>query len=325
MTPARRTVLALLAAGATAAGTAGAAEVFVTVSNTNNTYAPSVVFIQPGDTVTWTFAGGPMPHNVQADDGSFQKQAMSTPWTFSHLFPDPGTWRYYCVVHGGPGGSGMSGQVIVGARTAWAPQDAVITLGAWDFSARTAPGAWGSAATPPFHRTGSAAGEILVAGVPLPSGDQITSLEIAGCDNGAGSLTARLYRCLDPEYTCTAIATVTASGTPACGFSSVAVTNVTNGTVDNFAYSYAVEVQMGASQSLRAVRVFHRRRASPGPVTATFADVPTTDSRFRYVEALVAAGITGGCGGGNFCPDSPVTRGQMAVFLAVALDLFWAN
>jgi hypothetical protein len=216
----------------------------------------------------------------------------------------------------------MAGQVIVGARAAWAPQDVATTLNAWDFSSRVAPGAWSSAATPSFHRTGSAAGETLVAGVDLPSGSQITGLEVAGCDNGAGSLTARLYRCLDPEFTCTAVATVTPSGTPACAFSSVAVTNAT---VDNLGSSYAVEVQMGASQSFRAVRVFHRRVVSPAPATATFSDVPTTDSRFRFVEALVAAGITGGCGGGNYCPDDAVTRGQMAVFLAVALGLYWAN
>jgi hypothetical protein len=34
-----------------------------------------------------------------------------------------------------------------------------------------------------------------------------------------------------------------------------------------------------------------------------------------WVEALSAAGITGGCGGGNYCPTNPVTRQQMAVFL----------
>jgi hypothetical protein len=31
--------------------------------------------------------------------------------------------------------------------------------------------------------------------------------------------------------------------------------------------------------------------------------------------AFAAEGITGGCGGGNFCPAEPVTREQMAVFL----------
>ena len=36
---------------------------------------------------------------------------------------------------------------------------------------------------------------------------------------------------------------------------------------------------------------------------------------------LVEAGITTGCGSNRFCPDSPVTRGQMAAFLNRALDL----
>jgi hypothetical protein len=38
-----------------------------------------------------------------------------------------------------------------------------------------------------------------------------------------------------------------------------------------------------------------------------------------------ASGITAGCGGGNFCPDNPLTRRQMAVFLAKALGLNWPD
>jgi hypothetical protein len=38
------------------------------------------------------------------------------------------------------------------------------------------------------------------------------------------------------------------------------------------------------------------------------------------IEALVAAGITQGCDEGRFCPDAPVTRGEMASFLARGLD-----
>lgn len=66
-------------------------------------------------------------------------------------------------------------------------------------------------------------------------------------------------------------------------------------------------------------------QVSPGPATATFLNVPTTSPQFKFVEALVAAGITAGCGGGNYCPTLPVTRGQMAVFLAVALGLNFPN
>ncbi len=65
------------------------------------------------------------------------------------------------------------------------------------------------------------------------------------------------------------------------------------------------------------------RTISPAPAAATFSDVPTDHWAFRFVEALAGSGITAGCGGGNYCPDDPVTRGQMAVYLATALGLHW--
>ena len=39
------------------------------------------------------------------------------------------------------------------------------------------------------------------------------------------------------------------------------------------------------------------------------------------INRLAAAGVTGGCGGRDFCPSAPVSRAQMATFLARALDL----
>lgn len=62
---------------------------------------------------------------------------------------------------------------------------------------------------------------------------------------------------------------------------------------------------------------------SPAPGSATFNDVPTNHPFFQFIEALYAAGITGGCQAAPplYCPDNPVTRGQMAVFLAKALGL----
>lgn len=72
-------------------------------------------------------------------------------------------------------------------------------------------------------------------------------------------------------------------------------------------------------------RVFWRRQVSAPPVTADFGDVPTSSPQFQFIEALHAAGITAGCGGGNYCPNDPVTRGQMAIFLAKALGLNWTE
>jgi hypothetical protein len=73
------------------------------------------------------------------------------------------------------------------------------------------------------------------------------------------------------------------------------------------------------------VKVFYRLRVSPAPATATFGDVPVGHPLMRFVEALVAAGSTGGCGGGNYRPDAPLTRGQMAIFLATALGLHFPH
>lgn len=54
------------------------------------------------------------------------------------------------------------------------------------------------------------------------------------------------------------------------------------------------------------------------PPTATgivFGDVPTNAFAAAWIEQMVAEGITSGCGNGNYCPGSTVTRAQMAVFL----------
>lgn len=73
------------------------------------------------------------------------------------------------------------------------------------------------------------------------------------------------------------------------------------------------------------VEIQWHRTVSPAPGAATFNDVPTSHPFFQFVEALKASGITGGCSAAPplYCPDSPVTRGQMAVFLAKALGLNW--
>ncbi|NJC95631.1 MAG: S-layer homology domain-containing protein [Anaerolineae bacterium] len=46
-----------------------------------------------------------------------------------------------------------------------------------------------------------------------------------------------------------------------------------------------------------------------------FGDVPVNYWAAAWVKQFAAEGITGGCGNGNYCPDLPVTRAQMAVFL----------
>src|SRR6266511_2136084 len=49
-----------------------------------------------------------------------------------------------------------------------------------------------------------------------------------------------------------------------------------------------------------------------------FNDVPSNYWSAAWIKQLAADGITTGCGAGNYCPDYPVTRAQMAVFLLKA-------
>jgi len=77
--------------------------------------------------------------------------------------------------------------------------------------------------------------------------------------------------------------------------------------------------------ALGGARITWHRTVSPPPDSPTFTDVPSGHPFFPYIEALSASGITAGCGDGKFCPDAPLTRGQMAVFLSLALGLHWAE
>lgn len=80
-----------------------------------------------------------------------------------------------------------------------------------------------------------------------------------------------------------------------------------------------------ATNNLGAVALRWKRQVSPDPPYATFTDVPQGAPFHRDIEALVASGITVGCGNGRYCPENPVTRGQMAAFLSRALGLHWSQ
>ncbi len=169
------------------------------------------------------------------------------------------------------------------------------------------------------------AGCFLEAPLYLPAGATITSVEVDGCDTDAASnVFVSVFQIGLSESSKTTVATAVTSGTPGCA---VLVATPGVNTIDNANNSYWVEIALGGTAGttrFQAVRVFYKLQVSPNPATATFSDVPVSHPQHRFVEAMVAAGITAGCGGGNFCPDANLTRGQMAVFLSVALGLQWA-
>jgi plastocyanin len=78
-----------------------------------NRFEPANVTIPVGTTVTWTWVGG--FHDVtSAGNPTFASsgQPVSAPNTFSQTFSSPGTYVYYCSVHGSPT-SGMRGTIVV--------------------------------------------------------------------------------------------------------------------------------------------------------------------------------------------------------------------
>ena len=101
---------------ATAAGTGGGpAPVQIQLRNDggNNRFEPANVTIPVGTTVTWNWVGGihnVMPTGNPAFTGS--GNPISAPHAFSHTFSSPGTYVYFCIVHGSAS-AGMRGTIVV--------------------------------------------------------------------------------------------------------------------------------------------------------------------------------------------------------------------
>lgn len=85
-------------------------------------FDPEQVSIASGGKVVWKQTGR-QPHSVTAVDGSFDSHPGCGPVAiedcasegdaFGHSFRKPGTYEYYCRVHGLPDGTGMAATVVV--------------------------------------------------------------------------------------------------------------------------------------------------------------------------------------------------------------------
>jgi plastocyanin len=68
--------------------------------------------VKAGTTVVWTNLDS-IQHSVTADDNSFDSGTLNKGGTFSQTFSKAGTFPYYCIFHGGPGGQGMASIITV--------------------------------------------------------------------------------------------------------------------------------------------------------------------------------------------------------------------
>jgi parallel beta-helix repeat protein len=86
----------------------------------------------------------------------------------------------------------------------------------------------------------------------------------------------------------------------------------------NYCPEQAVTREEMAAFIIRALGDFN----PPAPAQQRFADVPPSNSFYAFIDEMAVRQITVGCGAGNYCPASPVTREQMAAFIIRALGEF---
>tara|TARA_B110000285_G_scaffold133327_1_gene149588 strand:- start:435 stop:2474 length:2040 start_codon:yes stop_codon:yes gene_type:complete len=150
------------------------------VTTVGNTFSPSNITINQGDTVTWTNSGG--SHNVNAtlstypnNPEGFGNSVSSTSWTLQHIFSIPGNYDYQCDPHTG---MGMVGTVVVNATSTSNP---VLSLkGVLDLH---------GSGNPVYSGTDGKA-------IHLIATDNISDLSVYSLDvisNGSGSLNSSEY------------------------------------------------------------------------------------------------------------------------------------
>ena len=155
----------------------------------------------------------------------------------------------------------------------------------------------------------------------------IESITINSCNtNPTLAINVFLYQYTDPAGSIATLAFFPVPANSGCGSTSFSLP--TPPVVDNNGSTYMLDISMQSGDetlAFRSVKVAYRLQVSPAPAVPTFSDVPVSDFGFQFIEALAATGITGGCGGGNFCPDRPLTRRQAAILLAKTLGLNFPN
>ncbi len=183
----------------------------------------------------------------------------------------------------------------------------------------------------------TASSSVLWAPVLLPSGVEIQFLDLFHYDsNTTHNITATLWAFsgggpFSGPPADTALGGATSSGSPGYGYAGTQLAYTVNNNVafDPAAAQLVVIINTSAADftvGFKAVDIWWMRQISPAPLVATFSDVPTSHPFFQFIEALAASGITLGCDLGPpplYCPDLPVTRAQMAAFLARAFGLYW--
>jgi plastocyanin len=78
----------------------------------NFQFSPKTLVIRAGTTVRFSNKDD-VPHTATSDTNVWNSGYLSKGQAFSQAFAQPGVYPYYCMLHGGAGGVGMAGTIIV--------------------------------------------------------------------------------------------------------------------------------------------------------------------------------------------------------------------
>jgi plastocyanin len=88
----------------------------------DNTFDPENIQVAPGTRVVWTNHGR-QDHDIvpaEGDEWGVGEENFAPDAVYEHTFEEPGTYRYYCSLHG-TADAGMTGAVVVTEPDAAAP------------------------------------------------------------------------------------------------------------------------------------------------------------------------------------------------------------
>jgi S-layer homology domain len=122
-----------------------------------------------------------------------------------------------------------------------------------------------------------------------------------------------------PPATGTVFDDVAAGSFAAAWIEALAAEGITGG-CGNGDYCPATQVRRD-QMAVFLLKSEHGSSYVPPACGGAFLDVACPSPFADWIEQLAAEQITGGCGGGNYCPGNPNTRGQMAVFLTKTFSL----
>jgi hypothetical protein len=98
------------------------------------------------------------------------------------------------------------------------------------------------------------------------------------------------------------------------------VWTLTGGTITGGQGTSQITFTSGSTGTLMTIQIVETSPTGCAGTTndtmqVDFGDVPPSNPFHNFICSLARNAITGGCGGGNYCPNNDVLRSQMAVFL----------